>query len=127
MPPTEYKRSVAVEFQSLLRNIALAVGLGVAAMVWSHFTAESRLGLLTAGEVTVSDEGVLDIRKGTRTYHYDLYDRATTIEVTGTPGSRRWKVEFGSPTEAGVTVDAKMVDAEAFTRELQRWRPEALG
>jgi hypothetical protein len=88
------------------------------------FTPESKLGLLTAGEVTVSDDGVLDIRKGTRTYRYDLYDHATSVEIHGKPGQRRWRVEFGG-ADGSVVVDARMVDAEAFTREVLRWRPDA--
>ena len=87
------------------------------------FTPENKLGLLTAGEVTVSDQGVLDVRKGSRTYRFDLYDTATEVAMTARPGSRRWRVELRAGDEA-VTVDAKMVDAEAFTRELARWRPE---
>jgi hypothetical protein len=89
------------------------------------FTPENRLGLLTAGEVTVSDDGVLDVRKGSRTFRFDLYDTATEVAVHGKPTSRRWRVEFRN-AEHAVAVDAKMVDAEAFTRELQRWRPEAI-
>lgn len=90
------------------------------------FTPENKLGLLTAGEVTVSDQGVLDVRKGSRSYRFDLYDTATEIKMTARPSSRRWKVEFRAGDQA-VSVDAKMVDAEAFTRELVRWRPELGG
>jgi hypothetical protein len=66
---------------------------------------------------------VLDVRKGASTYRFDLYDTATEIRMHARPGSRRWRVELRAGDQA-VAIDAKMVDAEAFTRELVRWRPE---
>ena len=75
--------------------------------------------------MTVTDDGVLDVRRGDRSQTFDLYDRATDLRIVGKPGQRRWRVEVSRPGTAPVVIDGKQVDAEALTRELVRWRPEA--
>ncbi|MFI2706493.1 hypothetical protein ACH5WX_03015, partial [Nocardioides sp. CER28] len=77
-----------------------------------------------AGDVTVTDDGVLDVRQGGRSESFDLYDRDTALRIIGRPGQRRWRVELSRPGAAPVVLDGKQVDAEALTRELLRWRPE---
>jgi hypothetical protein len=74
-------------------------------------------------QVTVTDDGVLSVVRDGRSHTFDLYDRATQLKVVGRPG-RRWRVELSRPGASPVVLDAKHVDAEAFTRELLRWRPD---
>jgi hypothetical protein len=77
-----------------------------------------------SGEVTVTDDGLLAVELAGRSQTFDLYDRATDVKVVGRPGQRRWRVELSRPDAGAVVIDGRQVDAEAFTRELLRWRPE---
>jgi hypothetical protein len=43
--------------------------------------------------------------------------------MVGVPGQRGWEVRFKRRALPPVVVTAAMVDAEAFSRELRRWRP----
>ncbi|MFT4286253.1 hypothetical protein, partial [Nocardioides sp.] len=75
-------------------------------------------------DVTVNDNGVLDIQHRGEHHRFDLYDRDIDVRINGRPGQRRWRVELATPGTHPVVVDGKMVDPEAFTREILRWRPE---
>ena len=77
----------------------------------------------TPVHVTIDDHGVVDIQNGDTHHRFDVYDASTEVEMVGTPGQRGWEVRFLRRALPPVVVDASMVDAEAFTRELRRWRP----
>ena len=47
----------------------------------------------------------------------------TPAEIVGVPGQRGWEVRFKRRSLPPVVVTASMVDPEAFSRELRRWRP----
>ncbi len=69
------------------------------------------------------DHGVVDIRSGETHHRFDVYDASTDLEMVGVPGQRGWEVRFKRRALPPVVVTAAMVDAEAFSRELRRWRP----
>ncbi len=77
----------------------------------------------TASHVTIDDHGVVDIRSGETHHRFDVYDASTDLEMVGVPGQRGWEVRFKRRALPPVVVTAAMVDAEAFSRELRRWRP----
>ncbi|MBO0841984.1 MAG: hypothetical protein J2O46_02275, partial [Nocardioides sp.] len=77
-----------------------------------------------AAEVSVTDDGVLDVRKDSKTFTYDLYAVTTDIRITGEPTGDEWSVEVNDEDTGMITIDKSMVDAEAFQREVLRWRPE---
>ena len=82
---------------------------------------------MTESTVTVTEEGVLDVRKDVQTHTYDLYDTHTDITITGEPAADEWVVEFNTDEAGAVQVDKSMVDPEAFQREVLRWRPDMAG
>ncbi len=77
----------------------------------------------TAAQVTIDDHGVVDIRSGDSHHRFDVYDPHTDLEMIGVPGQRGWEVRFKRRALPPVVVTSAMVDAEAFSRELRRWRP----
>ncbi|EGD42344.1 LigA [Nocardioidaceae bacterium Broad-1] len=83
--------------------------------------------LMTESTVTVTEEGVLDVRKDEQTHTYDLYDTHTDITIKGEPATDEWVVEFNTDEAGAVQVDKSMVDPEAFQREVLRWRPDMAG
>jgi hypothetical protein len=87
------------------------------------FSSAGRTGLGPSSSVTVSTHGVVSVRRGSRTYAFDLYDRDTKVTLTGEPSARNWKATLSNHTES-VSLDNKQVEAESFAAELQRWRPE---
>ena len=80
--------------------------------------------VMTAAEVSVTEEGVLDVRKDSQTYTYDLYSVDTDIQIHGEPSGEEWSVDFNDSDTGKITIDKSMVDPEAFQREVLRWRPE---
>lgn len=77
----------------------------------------------TSAQVTIDDHGVVDIRSGDSHHRFDVYDASTELEIVGVPGQRGWEVRFKRRSLPPVVVTASMVDPEAFSRELRRWRP----
>jgi hypothetical protein len=112
-----------------LTGLALATGrgtepVGVAAVLLTVLLAFVALrARRTASHVTIDDHGVVDIRSGETHHRFDVYDASTDLEMVGVPGQRGWEVRFKRRALPPVVVTAAMVDAEAFSRELRRWRP----
>ena len=69
------------------------------------------------------DHGLVDIVVGDRQHRFDLNNDNTDLEVVGSPGERDWQVQFLRRGLEPVAVDARMVDGEAFTEALRKWRP----
>ena len=112
-----------------LTGLALATGrgtepVGVAAVLLTVLLAFVALrARRTASHVTIDDHGVVDIRSGETHHRFDVYDASTDLEMVGVPGQRGWEVRFKRRSLPPVVVTASMVDPEAFSRELRRWRP----
>ena len=112
-----------------LTGLALATGrgtepVGVAAVLLTVLLAFVALrARRTSSHVTIDDHGVVDIRSGETHHRFDVYDASTDLEMIGVPGQRGWEVRFKRRALPPVVVTAAMVDAEAFSRELRRWRP----
>ena len=112
-----------------LTGLALATGrgtepVGVAAVLLTVLLAFVALrARRTSSHVTIDDHGVVDIRSGETHHRFDVYDASTDLEMVGVPGQRGWEVRFKRRALPPVVVTAAMVDAEAFSRELRRWRP----
>ncbi|MFT4085439.1 MAG: hypothetical protein QM638_22890, partial [Nocardioides sp.] len=80
-------------------------------------------GTAPEATVTVSAEGIVEIRHGEDDYVYDLYDLGVEVVLRGDPDSPDWRAELGG--RDGVIVESADVDAPAFHREVLRWRPDA--
>jgi hypothetical protein len=74
--------------------------------------------------VSVTDHGVVRVQVGAEEQEFDLYDHATGVAMHGRPGEQTWRVELSRADAPAVTIEPGDVEAEAFTRELIRWRPE---
>ena len=98
------------------------IGLAAVAAVLLVVLVVRRRG--ASAHVRVDDAGVVEIVRGEQRHRFDLYSSATMIETHGRPGDADWEVRFLRRSLPPVIVDRRMVDAEEFTREVQRWRPD---
>lgn len=92
--------------------ILIAVGLA-----WA--SARTRVGGV---HVSVTN-GVVFIEKGESSYRFDVRNEHTRLEMQGDPGDSYWQVMFYRKGMDPFVVDAGMVDAEEFVRQLREWRP----
>ncbi len=93
--------------------VATALGLAYAA----HRTR------LRASEVSMSN-GVVYAKKGETSYRFDVRNPGTSIDMVGQPGDASWQVYFHRKGMDDFVVDARMVNAEEFVRQLREHRPE---
>lgn len=93
--------------------IALTIGLA-----WG--AARSRV---VPVEVSVV-RGMVYIQQGESSYRFDLRKPETAVDMVGRPGDAGWTVHFGRRGLDPFVVDASMVDAAEFTRQLREHRPE---
>lgn len=70
------------------------------------------------------EQGRLEIQSSAGRHFFDLANPHTSIEITGRPGSRRWKVLFHRRGMSPFVVDPSMVDPHAFTELLLHHRPD---
>lgn len=78
---------------------------------------------LRASEITVSN-GVVYIKKGETSYRFDVRNAGTSIDMVGQPGDPSWQVYFHRKGMDDFVVDAGMVNAEEFVRQLREHRPD---
>ncbi|KAA1427503.1 hypothetical protein [Nocardioides antri] len=74
-------------------------------------------------EVSVT-HGVVSIRKGETSYRFDVRNPGTQVDMVGQPGDSSWAVYFHRKGMDDFVVDASMVDAREFARQLREYRPE---
>ena len=70
------------------------------------------------------EHGLVDIVVGDRQHRFDLNNDHTDLELVGSPGERDWQVQYLRRGQEPVAVDSRMVDGDAFTEALRKWRPE---
>lgn len=73
-------------------------------------------------DVSVS-HGVVYIEKGESKYRFDLRNEGTVVDMVGKPGDSYWQVQFHRRGMDDFVVDAAMVNAEEFVRQLREFRP----
>lgn len=78
---------------------------------------------LRASEITISN-GVVYAKKGESSYRFDVRQTTTGIDMVGRPGDPSWHVYFHRKGMDDFVVDAHMVDAEEFVRQLREYRPD---
>ena len=75
-----------------------------------------------ATQVSMSN-GVVYIEKGETSYRFDVKHEGTLIDMVGQPGDNYWQVQFHRKGMDDFVVDADMVNAEEFVRQLREYRP----
>ena len=93
--------------------VATSVGLAIAA-------AKTRVMPV---QVSVT-HGVVHAVKGETTYRFDVRNPGTRVDMVGQPGHPGWAVYFHRKGMDDFVVDASMVDAGEFVRQLREHRPE---
>lgn len=94
-----------------------AMVLIAAGLAWG--SAHTRIG---AVQVSITN-GVVYIEKGESSYRFDVRNEHTKLEMQGDPGDSYWQVKFYRKGMDPFVIDADMVDAEEFVRQLREWRP----
>ena len=102
---------VSTTFAAVAALVAVALGL----LAWRLRPNRSHVRI---------DHGLVDIVVGDRQHRFDLNNEHTRLDVAGRPGERDWQVQFLRRGQEPVAVDARMVDGDAFTEALRKWRPE---
>ncbi|QYJ03915.1 hypothetical protein KUV85_16575 [Nocardioides panacisoli] len=67
--------------------------------------------------------GIVHIEQGDTKYRFDLSHEATRVEQHGRPGDSDWRITFARRHTGPFSVDATMVDAAAFSAQVQQYRP----
>ena len=78
---------------------------------------------LRASEISVSN-GVVYIKQGESSYRFDVRNPGTGVDMVGQPGDPSWQVFFHRRGMDDFVVDAHMVNAEEFVRQLREHRPD---
>ena len=68
--------------------------------------------------------GVVYVEKGETSYRFDVKHEGTLIDMVGQPGDNYWQVQFHRKGMDDFVVDADMVNAEEFVRQLREYRPD---
>lgn len=68
--------------------------------------------------------GIVYIEQGESTHRFDLRKPETAVEMVGRPGERDWAVRFPRKGMEPFVIDASMVDAEEFVRQVREHRPQ---
>ena len=67
--------------------------------------------------------GMVYVQQGESSYRFDLRKPETAVDMVGQPGDAGWAVHFGRRGLDPFVVDASMVDAAEFVRQLREYRP----
>lgn len=102
-------------------NLFTAFGLGMVVLAVGLAFAAARMRVQPV-EVTVT-LGVVHIKRGESSFHFDLRTDATRVEQLGRPGDSGWQVRFLRRHMDPFVVDARMVDPASFVAQLREWRP----
>ncbi|WP_370291424.1 hypothetical protein [Nocardioides sp.] len=95
----------------------LVLGL-TAALAWGA----SRTRVVPV-EVSVV-RGMVYVTRGDDTHRFDLRKPTTEVRMVGRPGEPGWAVHFPRRHAESVIIDATMVDADEFTRQVREHRPD---
>ncbi|ANH37300.1 hypothetical protein I601_0854 [Nocardioides dokdonensis FR1436] len=142
-PPSELQSPGGVRAATGVLLVVALIATGVTGYLAYQDPADTTLGilgvlaLLTAVIWAVRagasptrmriEQGRLEIQSAAGRHFFDLANPHTSIEVTGRPGSRRWKVLFHRRGMSPFVVDPSMVDPHAFTELLLHHRPDLTG
>jgi hypothetical protein len=106
-----------------LVNGNLSTTFGYAMVVTTVILAWAALRTrVMAAQVSMSN-GVVYIEKGETSYRFDVKHQGTLIDMVGQPVDTYWQVRFHRKGTDDFVVDADMVDAEEFVRQLREYRP----
>ena len=106
-----------------LVNGNLSTTFGYAMVVTTVILAWAALRTrVMATQVSMSN-GVVYIEKGETSYRFDVKHQGTLIGMVGQPGDNYWQVQFHRKGMDDFVIDADMVDAEEFVRQLREYRP----
>jgi hypothetical protein len=106
-----------------LFNGNLSTTFGYAMVVTTVILAWAALRTrVMATQVSMSN-GVVYIEKGETSYRFDVKHQGTLIDMVGQPGDNYWQVQFHRKGMDDYVIDADMVDAEEFVRQLREYRP----
>lgn len=106
-----------------LVNGNLSTTFGYAMVVTTVILAWAALRTrVMATQVSMSN-GVVYIEKGETSYRFDVKHQGTLIDMVGQPGDNYWQVQFHRKGMDDFVIDADMVDAEEFVRQLREYRP----
>lgn len=106
-----------------LVNGNLSTTFGYAMVVTTVILAWAALRTrVMATQVSMSN-GVVYIQKGETSYRFDVKHEGTLIDMVGQPGDNYWQVHFHRKGMDDFVVDADMVNAEEFVRQLREYRP----
>lgn len=103
-------------------RIASPFGVLVLALTAALAWGASRTRVVPV-EVSVV-RGMVYVTRGDDTHRFDLRKPTTEVRVLGRPGEPGWAVHFPRRHAETVVVDATMVDADEFTRQLREHRPD---
>jgi hypothetical protein len=106
-----------------LFNGNLSTTFGYAMVVTTVILAWAALRTrVMATQVSMSN-GVVYIENGETSYRFDVKHQGTLIDMVGQPGDNYWQVQFHRKGMDDYVIDADMVDAEEFVRQLREYRP----
>jgi len=106
-----------------LINGNLSTTFGYAMVVTTVILAWAAMRTRVMGTQISMSHGVVYIEKGETSYRFDVKHEGTLIDMVGQPGDNYWQVQFHRKGMDDFVVDADMVDAEEFVRQLREYRP----
>ncbi len=107
-----------------LVNGNLSTTFGYAMVVTTVVLAWAALRTRVMGAQISMSNGVVYIEKGETSYRFDVKHEGTLIDMVGQPGDSYWQVQFHRKGMDDFVVDADMVNAEEFVRQLREHRPD---
>jgi hypothetical protein len=106
-----------------LVNGNLSTTFGYAMVVTTVILAWAALRTRVMSTQISMSNGVVYIEKGETSYRFDVKHEGTLIDMVGQPGDNYWQVQFHRKGMDDFVVDADMVNAEEFVRQLREYRP----
>jgi hypothetical protein len=98
--------------------------IGIVATVATVVLVLALLRTRSPGATVWIDRGVVHVVLATGGHHqFDLENPLTEVTMVDQPGRKAWRVQFARRTMTPFEVDPTMVDPQAFTAALRRWRP----
>jgi hypothetical protein len=106
-----------------LVNGNLSTTFGYAMVVTTVILAWAAMRTRVMATQVRMSNGVVYIEKGETSYRFDVKNEGTLIDMVGQPGDSYWQVQFHRKGMDDFVVDADMVNAVEFDRQLREYRP----